>query len=245
VSDERVVIHQRSFVHASLSERAASEHALPLHKLVIPVAGASLVCTHEGHTFRSREPVLVAANVAQSMCADGPSVAVFVPATLARIGMQLAGPPIARLDGAHAARFARMAELFLTAASVESAAELLDALTRRLLTPTRLDRRVVSTLAVLDESAVHTRPKLDALAAPRGLSASRLSHLFAESGLSLRAWISYLRAFHAAQALLRGDAPSAVASSFGYADQPHLTRELRRQFGRTPRTMRSAVLQGA
>lgn len=189
--------------------------------------------------------MLVAANVAQSMYAEGPSVAVFVPTTHARFGVQLAGPPIARLDSTHAARFARMAELFLASACAESAAELMDALTRRLLTPTRLDRRVAATLAVLDETAVHTRPKIDALAAPRGLSASRLSHLFAESGLTLRGWISYLRAFHAAQALLRGDAPSAVASTFGYADQPHLTRELRRQFGRTPRTMRGAVLQRA
>lgn len=54
------------------------------------------------------------------------------------------------------------------------------------------------------------------------------------TGLTRRAYRQIERARQAAVLLREGSAPSAVAHELGYADQPHLTRSLRRFIGRTP-----------
>lgn len=53
-------------------------------------------------------------------------------------------------------------------------------------------------------------------------------------GYSFRTLGGIRRAQRAARALRDGIRPAHVAASFGFSDQPHLTREVRRFFGRTP-----------
>lgn len=76
------------------------------------------------------------------------------------------------------------------------------------------------------------------LCAELGCSRRHLSARFAdEVGLGPKAVARILR-FRAAHALLaEGGAPADVALACGFADQPHLTRELRAMSGATPRTL--------
>jgi hypothetical protein len=53
-------------------------------------------------------------------------------------------------------------------------------------------------------------------------------------GLSPKQLAQIQRAREAMTRLAAGSAPAAVAADLGYADQPHLTRSLRRFMGRTP-----------
>ncbi len=62
----------------------------------------------------------------------------------------------------------------------------------------------------------------------------------ATTGASPQFWVSLFRARRAAQALLAADTPAAeVAFGTGYADQSHMTREIRRWFAVTPTELRN------
>ncbi len=82
---------------------------------------------------------------------------------------------------------------------------------------------------------------------PMGMSSRTLRrHIRALTGASPRFWVGLHRARIAGSALVHGTMPiSDIALAAGYADQAHLTRELRRWFGVTPAAMRrDAALHG-
>jgi AraC-like DNA-binding protein len=100
---------------------------------------------------------------------------------------------------------------------------------------TRLDARVDEALASLCEA-----PSLPIAQARLGVSARSLERLLA--GRTRRSplwWRSLARARRCARALA-GEAPLAtLAADHGYADQAHMTRDLRRWFGHAPARLRA------
>jgi AraC-like DNA-binding protein len=246
MSTERVAIHGFGFVHACLTPRAATQHALPAHKLVVPLEGAVLSYVGDEHpecVVESRAPLLVAAGVRHSIRANGPSVGILVPALVAQGRAVRARATHEVLTGRAAQRVEGLAAQLHEGLALDGAEEAIAAVTRDLLASTPVQRRVAALLAGLEEHGP-ARPSLEALAVTVQLSPSRLSHLFAaETGTSLRAWLSFRRAFLAVRALATGERIAQVASVQGYADQPHLTRELRQHFGRSPNEIRSVFVQ--
>lgn len=85
------------------------------------------------------------------------------------------------------------------------------------------------------DDAVDRGVRLDELAAVAGVSASRLSHLFAdEIGLGVRPYILWRRLARAARAVSGGSALTEAAHAAGFADAAHLSRTFRRMFGLAP-----------
>jgi methylphosphotriester-DNA--protein-cysteine methyltransferase len=64
------------------------------------------------------------------------------------------------------------------------------------------------------------------------------------TGLSRGTWQRIARAERAVELLTRGMTASEVAHHVGYADQPHLTRSLRRLMGQTPAQIRRSAAGG-
>jgi len=104
---------------------------------------------------------------------------------------------------------------------------------------TRLDARVDEALTCLAEA-----PSLAlalALAQARlGVSARSLERLLATHTRRGPLWWRSLARVRRCARALAGDAPlAALAADHGYADQPHMTRDLRRWFGMTPTRLRT------
>lgn len=102
------------------------------------------------------------------------------------------------------------------------------------------DERVARALAFL-ATARGPRP-IERAAAAAGLSVSRLRALArAHLEVPLARWLT-LRQLHRAGLSLAAGAPLAeVAVDAGFADQAHLTRQMRRTFGVTPATVAALV----
>jgi AraC-like DNA-binding protein len=85
-------------------------------------------------------------------------------------------------------------------------------------------------------------PGLADLAGMLGCSPFHLSRVFPRvAGLSLRAYVSRLRARAAAERLAQGASDlTAVALSLGYADHSHFTNAFRREWGVPPSVFRAA-----
>jgi AraC-like DNA-binding protein len=79
------------------------------------------------------------------------------------------------------------------------------------------------------------------LAAVCGMSAFQLIRAFhATLGIPPHAYLTQVRAERARELLRRGEPISGVAFACGFADQSHLTRVFKRQFGMTPGAFRNA-----
>lgn len=94
---------------------------------------------------------------------------------------------------------------------------------------------------VQDYVAVHVGEvrTLDEMADVAGLSRYHFARRFRdEVGMPPWAYVRHKRAERARQLLEDGAPPAEVAHETGYADQPHLTRDLRERFGRTPGQIR-------
>ncbi|GLW93234.1 helix-turn-helix transcriptional regulator [Actinokineospora globicatena] len=84
--------------------------------------------------------------------------------------------------------------------------------------------------------------RLAEVAAVAGLSASRLSHLFAdEIGLSFRRYVLWLRLRRAVESVLGGATLTEAAHAAGFTDSAHLTNVTRRTFGLAPSRLAKAV----
>ncbi|WP_411079674.1 helix-turn-helix domain-containing protein [Streptomyces sp. cmx-18-6] len=82
------------------------------------------------------------------------------------------------------------------------------------------------------------RVRVDDLAAAFGWSRKRLWSRFTDQiGLTPKRAAMLVRFDHAARALCAGESPSAVAVACGYADQPHLHRDVLALAGCTPRAL--------
>lgn len=80
---------------------------------------------------------------------------------------------------------------------------------------------------------------LDELAEVAGLSRYHFARRFRdEVGEPPWAYVRRVRAEQARRLLESGASPAEVAYATGYTDQPHLTRDLRERFGRTPGQIR-------
>ncbi|HEU5158258.1 MAG TPA: AraC family transcriptional regulator [Streptosporangiaceae bacterium] len=80
--------------------------------------------------------------------------------------------------------------------------------------------------------------RVPALADTVGLSAGRLSHLFnTEVGISVPAYVRWLRLREAGTALAAGANLTDAAYAAGFADSAHLSRTFRRAFGMSPSTV--------
>jgi AraC-like DNA-binding protein len=98
-----------------------------------------------------------------------------------------------------------------------------------------LDPRLVQALNALVDHHV----SFPSLAAKVGLSPQRLRALArSQLGMPLARWRVWTRLRRAAEALQNGQSPADAALTAGFADQAHLTRQMREMMGVTP----SAVL---
>ena len=243
-AQELVAAEGHGFVHAMLGSRRAGWHALPLHKLVIPLDRAILHVDDGRICGRVRRPLLVPQGVAQHMLSDGPSLAVFAPAVdIDGRGYRLRCEE--RINAVAGPLGGQLCGLAAEAVHAGLPPEGVSALIRvqpHLWGPADLEPRVVRVATCVAERPA-TRIPLARLASAAGLSTSRLSHLFrSQTGVSLRAYASYVRARHAALALLAGEQDLAsVAADSGFSDQAHLTRMCSRHFGRTPAVVRSQM----
>lgn len=94
-----------------------------------------------------------------------------------------------------------------------------------------LDPRLVQALNTLADSEI----ALPHLAAEVGLSPQRLRALARQQlGMPLARWRVWTRLRRAAEALQRGQSLADAATEAGFADQAHLTRQMREMMGLTP-----------
>ncbi len=92
------------------------------------------------------------------------------------------------------------------------------------------------------EEAPEVPATLAELAALSGLSRFQLLRGFArETGVTPHAYLLQRRVRLARQLLIAGRTPAEAAQDSGFADQSHMTRAFRRQFGVTPARYRAAV----
>lgn len=100
------------------------------------------------------------------------------------------------------------------------------------------DRRVDRMLAF---AAAHIEGPLSLadVVAGSGLSASRLSHLFAQqTGLPFRTYLLWLRLTRAVETVAAGGSLTEAAHEAGFADSAHFSRTFRRMFGVAPTQLR-------
>lgn len=94
-----------------------------------------------------------------------------------------------------------------------------------------LDPRLIQALNTLADSTI----ALPELAAEVGLSPQRLRALARQQlGMPLARWRVWTRLRHAAEALQRGRSLADAATEANFADQAHLTRQMREMMGLTP-----------
>lgn len=94
-----------------------------------------------------------------------------------------------------------------------------------------LDPRLVRALNALADSDI----ALPDLATQVGLSPQRLRALARQQlGMPLARWRVWTRLRHAAEALQQGGSLADAATAAGFADQAHLTRQMREMMGLTP-----------
>ncbi len=94
-----------------------------------------------------------------------------------------------------------------------------------------LDPRLVFALNALADGDI----SLPSVAAEVGLSPQRLRALARQQlGMPLARWRVWTRLRRAAQALQRGQSLADSATAAGFADQAHLTRQMREMMGLTP-----------
>jgi len=94
-----------------------------------------------------------------------------------------------------------------------------------------LDPRLVLALNTLADSDI----SLPRLAAEVGLSPQRLRAIARQQlGMPLARWRVWTRLRRAAEALQGGKSLAAAATEAGFADQAHLTRQMREMLGLTP-----------
>jgi AraC-like DNA-binding protein len=95
----------------------------------------------------------------------------------------------------------------------------------------QLDPRLVRTLTALGDR----RASLPSLAADVGLSPQRLRALARDQlSMPLARWRIWTRLRRAAEALQAGQTLADAASTAGFSDQAHLTRQMREMMGLTP-----------
>jgi len=100
---------------------------------------------------------------------------------------------------------------------------------------TRLDARVDDALACLREA-----PSLPLAQARLGVSARSLERLLSARTQRGPLWWRHLARARRCARALAGEAPlAALAADHGYADQAHMTRDLRRWFGASPSRLRA------
>lgn len=249
---EKVGLHGLGFFHAAQGARVARRHALPLHKLVVPLDGCRLWVGLGGREYETDRPLWVPASVPQSVRSDGPTLALFwgVVARLATgvrhlrsvgSGDALAGG-VRVLGKRDADRLGRVVlPLYQASLDVDPAA-VFDEAGRWLLRARPMESRVTEfSQSVLDMP--DTLAGASELARRYGLSRSRFSHLFQQqTGVSLRSMTSFMRLRRAVVQLSSSDAGIArVAAEAGFSDQAHLTRMCRSKVGRTPAAIQQTI----
>jgi AraC-like DNA-binding protein len=100
------------------------------------------------------------------------------------------------------------------------------------------DTRITRALEVIRERLGGAVP-LKVIAAAVHLSPDRFRHLFmAETGVSFRAYLLWLRLECALAAYVSGTNLTEAAHAGGFADSAHLSRTFKRMFGITPASVR-------
>jgi AraC family transcriptional regulator len=110
---------------------------------------------------------------------------------------------------------------------------------QKLVRPTRPDWRVKRAIDFIEANIAENVSMLD-IAAASGLSVSSLSGHFRQvTGQTPYAFVIERRVIHAETLLRNTDLPIAeIALAAGFADQAHLTRQIRARRGTTPRQLR-------
>lgn len=123
-------------------------------------------------------------------------------------------------------------------------AECIEGLTRAASEPRSPDVRLARALAFL--AAAQGAGAISRAAEIAGLSTPRLRALAHEQlGTPLTTWFAWRRLERAGHALAVGASLADAAFDAGFADQAHLTREMRKVFGITPSTAGQVMRQSA
>lgn len=141
---------------------------------------------------------------------------------------------VVRLDDVWGPDAARVGEMLREAATWDDRFAIVDdVLLRRYEDGPAVDPEVVGAWARL--AASDGRARVDELAAESGWSRKRLWARFrSQIGLSPKRAATLVRFDRAAHHLAAGRSPADVAAEVGYADQPHLHRDVRAFAGTTP-----------
>jgi transcriptional regulator GlxA family with amidase domain len=162
------------------------------------------------------------------------AAAAFFPGTVARLRDRVVD--LAGLD----ARFSRALAAACRRFAAHDAAPLWALLARRV-ARRDIDARIAGAVASIESSA--GRARVDALARASALSLRGFQNRFrAAVGLTPKEFARLTRLQATLRALDGSDASiAAVATDSGFADQAHVTRELRRTTGHTPAKLRDEL----
>ena len=216
-------------LHVS-EDRHTKAHALPWHKVIVPLDGGEVLVRSANGELRTRSPVLTAANVRTCASTLGANMGLFFsPASdsfritdMLRNGVQV-------FEGS---RGKALIDICRTLSLGDSAGGIIEV--QRAIQPgtaggRSLDARVQGAKEQLHDG---NPIRAEALAASLGLSVSRLSHLFSqEMGISLRAYSLFRRLIKAYGLKKQHPNLAAVAFEAGFSDHAHLTRTARRFLG--------------
>jgi len=106
----------------------------------------------------------------------------------------------------------------------------------------RAHPRVRKLIAYLKVAPADADTSIAALASEVGLSESRLTHAFRASvGISLRAYLLWLKLQRAVVAMTSGRSLAHAAAEGGFADAAHMSRTFRRMFGMSATGIRASL----
>jgi AraC-like DNA-binding protein len=226
-------------------EEAVGAHAHHAIQITLAVQGAVRLRARGTNTWTSSAGALVASRTPHEMDARGAIVALIFVEPESLQGRMLAerhatagiAPlPRDRVEAAVAALsswHARDGKSRLVGLGRAIVADLAAGMQPR----RNLDPRVARALIYLRSSLERSVTLADAAAAV-ALSPGRFRHLFvAETGLTFRAYLLWLRLGRAVELVAAGRAITEAAHAAGFADAAHLSRTFRRHFGIAPATL--------
>jgi AraC-like DNA-binding protein len=244
----RILFWRHGSLWIGLAGEPSGMHAHHAVQITLPFPGDRVRLQGPDEAWRDFAAAIVAANQPHGFEARGQHVAqIFLdPESHAGRALQLGHkdkgieplpleqlePLIAKLASAYQQRLADADLLVLAAAVVEALSGSVGVAAHD------PDKRIASSLEVI-RKRLGGAISLDEIAAEVHLSPDRFRHLFmAETGITFRAYLLWLRLECALTAYVAGSSLTDAAYTGGFADSAHFSRTFRRMFGIAPASLR-------